>query len=199
MFHTQKFALLAALGASLLSACSHSAPATGETSATPAKAAAAVRTVGTVADSLNGLPGRPFGTPLSAPHFVGLVKGEGSTAEYANYYFPRASKNQQSWFARHEAEVPGVFYNFHDGKFAQFQAIAYSPDGQAALNEEAKFLFGPGRVVGDRLEWAGDRVTAILSTTLVGTRPARVLVITSTAIQAAGEKDRQAQLRAENK
>lgn len=195
MFHTQKSALLAVLGATLLSACSQQGPATGSA---PTKLTPVARTVGTTADSLNGLPGRPFGTPLSAARFTGLVKGAGPAGDYATYSFPDGSKNQQSWFARHKQEVPGVFYNFRDGKFAQFQAVAYSPDGQAALNEEAAFLFGPGRELGDRTEWVGQRVAAVLSTATVGMRPARVLVITSTAMQGAAKEGQQAQLRAEN-
>lgn len=175
--------------------CSHAAPDTP--AAAEVTAMTKPRTFGTQVDSLNGVPGHHFGEPLSA--FVGLVPAQGPpTAGLVGYHLPDGSSQQVPWFAKHQAEVPGVFYLFREGKFATFQAIAYSPAGQAALMQEAAFLFGPGRQLGDRTEWAGERAWAVLSTSYLNARVVKVLKVASLTLQAEQERHQQARLKAEN-
>lgn len=181
--------------AGTLLGCSHATPDTS--TAAEVTATTKPRTFGTQVDSLNGVPGHHFGEPLSA--FVGLVPAQGApTAGLAGYHLPAGSPQQVPWFARHQAEVPGVFYSFRDGKFANFQAIAYSPAGQAALTQEASFLFGPGRQLGDRTEWVGERAWAVLSTTYLNAQVVKALEVTSLTLKAEQERRQQARLKAEN-
>jgi len=115
-----------------------------------------------------------------------------------SYHLPTGSAQQVRWFAKHAEEVPGVFYLFRDGKFASFQAVAYSAAGQAALAAEANFLFGPGRPLGDRTEWVGEKALAVLSTTYLNGQNVKVLNVNSVILQAEQEHRQQDQLRAEN-
>jgi hypothetical protein len=192
-FLTSK-ALLAGV---LLSNCSHPAPAT--TAAVPeteAGSPAAKFPYGGKLDSLNGVPTHRFGEPLNA--FTGLVKANGDTPGMVSYYLPAGSAQQVRWFAKHHAEVPGVFYSFRDGKFAFFHAIAYSPTGQAALAAEARFLFGAGRQLNDRTEWVGEQAWAVLAPSFVNGQKTLELSVNSVTLQAEQERKQQAQLKAEN-
>lgn len=192
--------LLAAAGL-LLSACSSSpgasdaaAPAAGTPAGPPA---AAALPYGARVDSLNGVPGHPFGEGLA--RFPGLQRNEGGTPDQLIYRWPDGNPHQWSWFAKHQADVPGVFYTFQGGRFARFQAIAYAPAGQAALEGEARYLFGPGRELGGgRVEWVGQRAGAVLSSGFLNGRAIRELDIYSLPLQAELAQQQQARLRAEN-
>ncbi|WP_460584008.1 hypothetical protein [Hymenobacter arcticus] len=142
------------------------------------------------------MPTHRFGEPISA--FTGLVRADGVTPGMVSYYLPAGSTQQVRWFAKHHAEVPGVFYLFRDGKFASFQAVAYSPAGQAALDAEARFLFGTGRPLGDRTEWVGEQAWAVLSTAYLNGQNAKLLNVNSVTLQAEQERQQQVQLKAEN-
>lgn len=191
------------LGSGLLLVASCSAPpadqpaATTSAAGTPSPAAAArPRTTGTAVDSLNGVPGHRFGEPLSA--FPGLVRTESGDPGVASYRFPAGSPHQVPWFAKHHAEVPGVFYQFRAGKFVTFSTVAYSPAGQAALEQEARFLFGAGQDYGDRTEWVGDAAWAVVRNGLLSGQRVKEFNIysrTAAADQARSERER---LKAEN-
>lgn|GEM_PF-1585742 len=181
----------------LFSGCSHPAPTTtAGASETETSSSAAKYPYGSKVDSLNGVPTHRFGEPLS--NFKGLVRADGATPGMVSYHLPTGSAQQVRWFAKHAEEVPGVFYLFRDGKFASFQAVAYSAAGQAALAAEANFLFGPGRPLGDRTEWVGEKALAVLSTTYLNGQNVKVLNVNSVILQAEQEHRQQDQLRAEN-
>lgn len=181
----------------LLNSCSHPTPTT--TAETPNKGTVSPDTkfpYGSKVDSLDGVPTHHFGKPLSA--FKGLIRADGATPGMVSYHLPTGSAQEVRWFAKHAKEVPGVFYLFRDGRFASFQAVAYSAAGQAALTAEAHFLFGPGRSLGDRTEWVGERAWAVLSTTFLNGQNVKVLNVNSVTLQAAQEHRQQDQLKAEN-
>jgi hypothetical protein len=188
--------LLTILTGALLSNCSHPAPATTEATEKEISNSAAKFPYGGKVDSLNGVPTHRFGEPLSA--FKGLVKIGATAPGMVSYYFPTGSAQQVRWFAKHHDEVPGVFYLFRDGKFASFQAVSYSAIGQAALAAEARFLFGPGRPLGDRTEWVGTQAWAILSSTYINGQNAKLLNVNSITLHNEQEVKQQAQLKAEN-
>lgn len=189
----------AAFGLALLLPTACSSPSTSAapdaTAAVPGNPPVKPRDFGTAVDSLAGLPGHRFGQPLSA--FPGLKRGEGG-GPLLLYSYPAGGAQDKSWFAKHRGEVPGVFYKFKEGKFASFQAVAYSPEGQAALAQEARFLFGPGRQLGDRTEWNGQQAWAILSSSFIYGRPVRVLEVSSHALLDAPSAGEQQRLREEN-
>ena len=181
----------------LLSNCSH--PGSTTMAITPEAGTSSASDkfpYGGKVDSLNGVPTHRFGKPLSA--FTGLIKAGGATPGMDSYHLPTGSAQQVRWFAKHHDEVPGVFYLFRDGKFASFQAVAYSAAGQVALASEASFLFGPGRQLGDRTEWVGEQAWAVLSTTYINGQNVKILNINSLTLQAEQERKQQAQLKEEN-
>jgi len=181
----------------LFNSCSHPAPTT--TAEAPDKGTSSPNAefpYGSKVDSLNGVPTHHFGKPLSA--FKGLVRADGATPGMVSYHLPTGSAQEVRWFAKHAQEVPGVFYLFRDGQFASFQAVAYSAAGQAALAAEAHFLFGPGRPLGDRTEWVGEKAWAVLSTTYLNGQNVKVLNVNSVTLQAEQQNRQQDQLKAEN-
>ncbi|AMR25504.1 hypothetical protein A0257_22710 (plasmid) [Hymenobacter psoromatis] len=190
------------LGSGLLLVAGCSAPpadqpaATTSAAGTPLPAAAKPRTTGTAVDSLNGVPGHRFGEPLSA--FPGLVKNEGGSSGVDIYRFPAGSPHQIPWFAKHAQQVPGVFYLFRDGKFVTLRTVAYSPAGQAALEQEARFLFGPGRDYGDRTEWVGDKAWAVVRNSFLNGQPIKEFNIDSRTAAADQARSEQQRLKAEN-
>lgn len=192
--------LLTAAGL-LLAGCS-SSPGSGDAAAPAAGApaapsAAAALPYGARVDSLAGVPGHPFGEALA--RFPGLQRNEGGTPDQLIYRWPDGNPHQWPWFAKHEADVPGVFYTFQGGRFARFQAVAYSPTGQDALEAEARYLFGPGRELGGgRVEWAGQRAVAVLSRSFLNGQAIRELDMYSLPLQAELARQQQSRLRAEN-
>lgn len=187
----------ALLALALLVGCASPPPdsAAGATSGADQGSAPPGRTTGTAVDSLNGVPTHRFGEPLRA--FPGLQRGEGG-GPLLIYSYPKGAAHDKSWFAKHRAEVPGVFYKFQEGQFAAFQAVAYSAEGQAALMQEARFLFGPGRQLGDRTEWSGTKAWAILHNSIIYGQPVKILEVNSHTLLDNPSAREQQRLRAEN-
>lgn len=181
----------------LLTGCSSppSESTAGAASVANQVSAPPVRTTGTAVDSLNGVPAHRFGEPLSA--FPGLQREEGG-GPLLIYSYPKGEAHDKSWFAKHRAEVPGVFYKFQEGQFAAFQAVAYSSEGQAALTQEARFLFGPGRQLGERTEWSGTKAWAILHNSVIYGQPVKILEVSSHTLLDNPSAREQQRLRAEN-
>lgn len=163
------FPIAALVGTLLLHACSQAWPESFTDSAlagapahTPAK-----RTTGTAADSLNGIPGHTFGEPLR--NFPGLVLlEEEDETGVAWYQVPEGQ--ERGWFGKH-AEQSINLYQFQDGQFSMFYAVATGLEGSpTAMRGKLLFLFGPGKNKRDpvgRVDWEGERVRAMYSENLM--------------------------------
>ncbi|WP_223654420.1 hypothetical protein [Hymenobacter psoromatis] len=184
------------LAGTLLSSCS-STPA-GESASAPTSLLETTkpRSLGAAADSLNGMPGHPFGQPLSA--FPKLLKVSDEGPGRVMYRFEGGDPNPRSWFTKHYADVPGQFYFFQDGKLVAFRAVAHSPVGMAALEQEARFLFGRGDEDGSRIDWTGQKVRVTLWNPFSEGRASKQLDVLSQADQADQARRKQEQLKAEN-
>ena len=186
--------LLASL---LFSSCSHPSNTATTDSTADVVTTPAARTAGTVADSLDGVPSHHFGDALAS--FPGLVKSENASLDgMDSYYYPTGNAHELAWFAKHAAEVPTVLYFFQNGKFAKFNAAAYTPVGKDALAREAKFLFGPGQESVDRTEWVGKKAWAVLAPNFVNGQQIKVLVVNSVTLQNQQEAAEQARLKTDN-
>lgn len=122
----------------------------------------AVRTPGTRADSLGGIPGHAFGQPLSA--FPGLELLPDQKPGVQTYYYPNG-KGEPGWFGKRKKESPSDFYTYYtfkDGKFVAFQVMALG-DGRRALQEQTRFLLGPGTLTNTTTNWEGEKVLAFYS------------------------------------
>jgi hypothetical protein len=187
--------VLALLAGTLLSSCSHadspaaSQPASGRTltenAGPPSGPVARV-------DSLNGVPGQPFGSPLSA--FANLQLAERQTPGCRTYRYANG-KSGPGWFGKHQRDVPGVFYCFKNGKFFSFRAIGYRA-GQELLRQEAFYLFGPPQQGIDELLWNGEKVQARLQPWR--SENAQILDVTHRALEAEPDHEQAARLKAEN-
>ncbi|MBC8082660.1 MAG: hypothetical protein H7Z21_05555 [Hymenobacter sp.] len=162
------FSIAALAGTLLLHACSQAWPDSftdsalaGAPAPTPAK-----RTTGTAADSLNGIPGHTFGEPLR--NFPGLVLLEEDETGVAWYQVPAGQ--ERGWFGKH-AEQSINLYQFQDGRFSMFYAIATGLEGSpTAMRRKLLTLFGPGKDQRDpmgRVDWEGERVRVMYSENLM--------------------------------
>ena len=163
------FPIAALAGTLLLNACSQAWPDSfidyalaGAPAPTPAK-----RTTGTAADSLNGVPGHAFGEPLR--NFPGLVLVEEEDVTGMAWYQVPAGQ-ERGWFGKH-AEQSINLYQFQDGRFSMFYALATGLEGSpTAMRKELLSLFGPGkdqRDLTERVDWEGKRVRVIYSENLM--------------------------------
>ena len=142
----------------MLNSC---APGTSDTPADSLLAATPVptkRTIGTAADSLNGIPGHPFGEPLR--NFPGLVLLDKDDETGVRGYLMPVGQ-QRVWFGK-QAEPFTTYYQFQDGHFSMFCVLATGLEGSpTAIREELFSLFGPGKDPLDlmgRVDWEGERV-----------------------------------------
>ena len=154
------------LTSGLLTNCSSPSASTPPAGSSPGPAAAApvaaVRTPGTRADSLAGIPGHAFGQPLSA--FPGLALYPSQRPGTQTYYYP-GGKGEPGWFGKRKKESPEEFYTyytFQDGRFVAFQAMALGA-GRQALQEQTRYLLGPGTVTTTTTNWEGAKVFAFYS------------------------------------
>lgn len=184
----------ALLTSTLLSSCSHSSPTTESGTPASAPTVAAARTTATKVDSLNGIPGHPFGEPLSA--FPGLQLSQTQTPGVQTYSYPEG-KGLTGWFGKHRKEVPFVFYTFRDGKFLAFQAIALG-SGRPALQQETLFLLGQGHQNPENTTWVGEKARAFYTPRLLPAGPAEILDVQSLSLVEAQAKEEAARLKAEN-
>ena len=189
----------ALLAGALLSSCSHSASTAPPDPAAGPAAVAAAEPSGTKADSLNGIPGHRFGEPLSA--FPGLENLPDEASGYQRYVYPRTLKGDNKhagWFGQHPEVVNDALYYFRGGKFAAFQGFArgiHRPE----LRAEAAVLFGPRPADSDgTVRWVGQRVLVNLAETPGNGGAATTLNVLDRAVQAAVEKAKAAQLKADN-
>jgi hypothetical protein len=164
----------------LLNACTGSdSPAEKAGSNETAPSEVTVRTKGTRVDSLNGIPGHRFGEPLSA--FPGIVLAEGVQKPGTQTYTYPDGKPAAGWFGKHKAKSPDqffVYYVFQDGKFVAFQALAFG-EGRQALQEQALYLFGPGKQFPDGTTWAGEKALAYYTLPTLAKGPANALDVKS--------------------
>ena len=201
MMRHSLLSLLAAGCAAFATGCSSpqgsSAVAAPESAAKPV---VAERGPGTRADSLNGIPGHPFGTPLSAFAGLKLVPAPQQQPGYITYRYPNG-KGEPGWFGKRIREAGGVYYSFYrfkDGRFASFMFGAYN-DGRPALDEQANYLFGPGVAnTGGGLSWEGQRVFAFTTTTNSMGSMLEMLEVKSQEFVKAQAKEKADKLKAEN-
>ena len=121
-----------------------------------------MRTPGTRADSLGGIPGHPFGQPLSA--FPGVELTPSQKPGVQTYYYP-AGKSEPGWFGKRKKESPDNFYTYYtfkDGKFVAFQVMALGA-GRKALQEQTRYLLGTGTLTTTTTNWEGEKVLAFYS------------------------------------
>lgn len=163
----------------LLGSCTGSgSPTEKEGENETAATAAAVRTPGTRADSLGGIPGHPFGEPLSA--FPGLELTTSQRPGSQSYHYP-GGKGEPGWFGKRKKESPTEFYSFYvfkDGHFAAFQAMALGA-GRPALREQVQYLLGAGTPTTTTTNWEGERVFAFSEAQLPGSGPSETLDVQS--------------------
>lgn len=178
----------------LLSSCSPSSSKPESVAGASVPPIVAERTKGTKADSLDGIPGHRFGEPLSAFPGVELAKTQHPGTQ--TYVYSKG-KREAGWFGKHRQEVGFTFYDFRDGRFVSFQAIAFGT-GRAALQQEAEYLFGPGRPGGLDSTWEGRKATAYTNNTRLELGPALILTVASVAHLQAKAQEEEARLKAEN-
>lgn len=142
----------------ILSNCAPGTSATPADSLLAATPTPAKRTIGTAADSLNGIPGHSFGEPLR--NFPGLVLFDKDDEAGVRGYLMSADQ-QRVWFGEH-AEQFTTYYQFQDGRFSMFCALATGLEGSPmAMREQLFSLFGPSKDPLDlrgRVNWEGERV-----------------------------------------
>lgn len=112
-------------------------------------------------DSLNGIPGHPFGQPLSA--FPGLLLCP-SPDEYGNprYWYFTADEKMGGWWGKQGKQKGGFingYYSFANGRFVCFQAVAGGTTAPKLL-AEAQYLYGPGAATAIGVNWIGARSEA---------------------------------------
>lgn len=131
---------------------------------------------GARADSLNGIPGHPFGEPRSSfPELA--TKGYQDLDGYT--YYSAKEGQEIGWFGKNAGHVRTT-YRFYQDKFASFDASAQGTD-QSLLADEAMYLFGKGLPESPKnlaygegaLNWEGQRVRATL---LVGHNECRLII-----------------------
>lgn len=174
MLQTRYFPLLTALTMVGLSATSCSGPGkpaeanagAPDTSKTPKIADSGAR-----ADSLNGIPGHPFGSSITTFPGLQLLNNENGYKRYTDGFDPRSKKPQPvGWFGKHANELAD-FYYFHNDKFVMFQSMAEGPSKAVLLNNEAAYLFGARAAESSGgTRWQGAHVSVVLADAPVGTR-----------------------------
>jgi hypothetical protein len=183
-------------GTLLFTGCSQASPDTSAGSSPLAATSTpgpTKRSMGTPADSLNGMQGHTFGEPLSS--FTNLVPVKIKLADGVRQY-ERPPGKESGWFGKHQQAVKAT-YQFQDGRFAAFQAIARAGN-QAVLREQALYLLGPGQPILNDMQWHGERVGASFTVRGFGTDQFSLLQVWSKPLmdeQAAAIK---ARLQAEN-
>jgi hypothetical protein len=167
--------MLVLCAGTLLSSCSQSTPETTTGTQAAARPASPEFPFGGKVDSLNGIPGHQFGEPLSA--FPGIELAKTQNPGTRTYTYPD-NKPAPGWFGKHKKDVPFVFYVFKDDKFIAFQAIAMGA-GRQALQEQALFLFGPGKKYPAGTSWNGEKALAYYTPRLLPNGPAEILDVQS--------------------
>lgn len=153
-----RFSALTLISATLNS-CAPGTPDTSvESSPAAVPARAKRRTTGTAADSLNGIPGHTFGESLrNFPGLVLLQKDDETGVAW--YQVPEGQ--ERGWFGKHAKHSINL-YQFQDGRFSMFYAIAMNLEGSpTAMRGKLLSLFGPGKNLRDsvgRVDWEGERV-----------------------------------------
>lgn len=112
-------------------------------------------------DSLNGIPGHPFGEPLSAFPGLRLCPAPDGNGDPRYWYFQETEK-MGGWWGKQSRQKGGFingFYSFAKGRFIGFQAVAGGTTAPKLL-AEAQYLYGPGAADATGINWIGARSEA---------------------------------------
>ena len=192
-------ATVSLLAVALYSSCSHSSPdnvtsppiGTDNAPTIPVK-----HTTGSKVDSLNGIPGHPFGE--ASVTFKGATPGESNITGMKRYYYPSSQPTRgYGWFGKHSEQIITNYY-FVDDKFAYFVATAYG-ENRRLLSDEATYLFGKGdQFKLDGVIWQGKKARAIYTQPFSTSGPCAQLEVVSEVLENKLKQQAAARLKAEN-